>query len=415
MQPGILRDNLVLFGLSMVVNALGFIFQFVMARLLSPGEWAEMVAALSLLALLSVPGTALNSLIIKIAGDLFVRGEGDRLWRWVVITGLRIGGFGLLVGVVLSLASGWISRLLQFDGSSSVIVVGLAFFLSVLAIVIKGGLAGTSAFSVLGLVGVVETMARLLAGVMMVMLGWAAAGAIAGTAVGAFMATIVGGLAFYRICRSTRKPGAGESQFVLTSGDQLRVLAISIALAVILNADVLLVKHYFSDLQAANYSAVALIGRTLFFATAPVSVVLLPHVIRRYSSGQSIIGSLFVSVSLILAIVAVVASTVILYPQQVFSIAFPDAYDLDVTLLSIYIVAGSLLSLNYALTHLHIGAGNLGPWRFMSFMAIGMTVAIFIWHSSVRELAWILTGTLSISTVYLGIETIRLIRRTSNH
>ena len=190
-QPGILRDNLVLFGLSMVVNALGFIFQFVMARLLSPGEWAEMVAALSLLALLSVPGTALNSLIIKIAGDLFVRGEGDRLWRWVVITGFRIGGFGLLVGVVLSLVSGWISRLLQFDGSSSVIVVGLAFVLSILAIVIKGGLAGTSAFSVLGLVGVVETMSRLLAGVMMVMLGWAAAGAIAGTAVGAFMATIV--------------------------------------------------------------------------------------------------------------------------------------------------------------------------------------------------------------------------------
>lgn len=415
MQPGIIRDNLVLFGLSMVVNALGFTFQFVMARLLSPGEWAEMVAALSLLALLSVPGTALNSLIIKIAGDLFVRGEGERLWRWVVVTGVRIGGFGLLVGILLTLISGWISRLLQFDGSSSVIVLGLAFFFSILAIVVKGALAGTSAFSALGLVGVVETMSRLLSGVVMVVLGWAAAGAIAGTSVGALMATIVGGLAFYRICRATRKPGTSESQSVLTSGDQLRVLAISMAFAVILNADVLLVKHYFSDLQAANYSAVALIGRTLFFATAPVSVVLLPHVIRRYSSGQSIIGSLLVSVSLILAIVAVVSFIVILYPQQVFSIAFPDAYDLDVTLLSIYIGAGSLLSLNYALTHLHIGAGNLGPWRFMLFMAIGMTVAIFVWHSSVRELAWILTVTLSISTVYLVIETTRLIKQKPNH
>ena len=119
--------------------------------------------------------------------------------------------------------------------------------------------------------------------------------------------------------------------------------------------------------------------------------------------------------SLILAIVAVVSFTVILYPQQVFSIAFPDVYDLDVTLLSIYIGAGSLLSLNYALTHLHIGAGNLGPWRFMLFMAIGMTVAIFIWHSSVRELAWILTITLSISTVYLVVETTRLIRQKPNH
>ena len=70
LRPGIFRDNLVLFGLSMVVNVLGFAFQFIMARLLIPAAWAEMVAAVSLLALLSVPGTALNSLVIKVSGDL---------------------------------------------------------------------------------------------------------------------------------------------------------------------------------------------------------------------------------------------------------------------------------------------------------------------------------------------------------
>ncbi len=411
-RPGIFRDNLILFGLSMVVNALGLAFQFVMARLLSPGEWAEMVAALSLMALLSVPGSALNTLVVKVAGDLYVRGQGDRLWRWIVETGLRVGAVGAFIAVALGFTSGWISSLLQFDGLTSVFAVGSAIFLSLLAIVPKGALAGTSSFFMLGMVGVVETLSRLLSGAGLVIFGWSAAGAVAGTSVGAAVTIVVGGFALFRVARRAKESGAAEARSMLGRGDQLRVVAISLALVVILNADVLLVKHYFSDIQAANYSAVALIGRTLFFATAPVSVVLLPHVIRRYSAGQSIVPSLLVSVSLILTIIAVVTIILVIFPTQVFAVAFPDAYDLDMTLLSIYIVAGSLLALNYALAHLHIGAGNLGPWRVMLLAAAGMVAAMFIWHGTVQELAKVLTVTLSISTAYLVIETIRLVRGT---
>ena len=193
--------------------------------------------------------------------------------------------------------------------------------------------------------------------------------------------------------------------------DQLRVVGIAFALAIVLNADILFVKAYFNDIQAANYSAVALIGRTLFFATSPVSIVLLPHVIRRYSSGRSIVPSLLVSVGLIGAIVTVVALTVLIFPTYVFAIAFPEQYDLNTTLLSIYIVAGTLLSLSYALAHLNIGAGNLRPWSFMLVAAVAMLIAMFNWHESVQDLATILTITLAATTVYLTVETLLLVRR----
>ncbi|HJO06129.1 MAG TPA: hypothetical protein QGG37_02170, partial [Chloroflexota bacterium] len=109
LRPGIFRDNLVLFGLSMVVNVLGFAFQFVMARLLTPAAWAEMVAAVSLLALLSVPGTALNSLVIKVSGDLYVQGRGQQLWRWFARTAASVGVVGLAIAIALGILSGWLS------------------------------------------------------------------------------------------------------------------------------------------------------------------------------------------------------------------------------------------------------------------------------------------------------------------
>jgi O-antigen/teichoic acid export membrane protein len=410
-RPGILRDNLVLFGLSMVVNVLGFAFQFVMARLLTPGAWAEMIAAISLLALLSVPGVALNSLVIKVSGDLFVQDRDHQLWRWLTRTAARVGVVGLAIAVALGLLSGWISDLLQFDGVASILVVGSAIVLSLVAIVVKGSLAGTSSFFFLGIISVAETASRLGAGAGMVLLGWAAAGAVAGSSVGAAVAVIGGAVILFRVTRRTHGPERMETQPVMAGRDQLRVVGIAFALAIVLNADILFVKAYFDDIQAANYSAVALIGRTLFFATSPVSIVLLPHVIRRYSSGHSIVPSLLVSVGLIAAIVTVVALTVLIFPTYVFAIAFPDQYDLNTTLLSIYIVAGTLLSLSYALAHLNIGAGNLRPWSFMLVAVVAMLIAMFSWHESVQDLATILTITLAATTVYLAVETYLLVRR----
>ena len=414
LRPGILRDNLVLFGLSMVVNVLGFAFQFVMARMLTQAAWAEMVAAISLLALLSVPGTALNSLVIKVSGDLFVLGRGRQLWRWFAQTAARVGLVGLAIAITLGVLSGWLSNILQFDGVASLMVVGSAIVLSLVSIVVKGSLAGTTSFLFLGVIGVAETAARLGAGAGMVLLGWAAAGAVAGSSVGAAVAVVGGTIILLRVTRRAGGSRQTQAQPVLAGRDQLRVLSISFALAIVLNADVLFVKGFFTDIQAANFSAVALIGRTLFFATSPVSIVLLPHVIRRFSDGISIVPSLLVSVGLIGGIVAVVALTVLIFPNRVFAIAFPDQFDLDQTLLSIYIVAGTLMSLSYALAHLHIGAGNLRPWRLMLGAITVMLAAMFHWHDSVQDLATSLTITMAITTAYLAVETILLVRRSAS-
>ncbi len=395
----------------MVVNVLGFAFQFVMARLLTPGAWAEMIAAISLLALLSVPGAALNSLVIKVSGDLFVQGRGHQLWRWFAQTAARVGTAGLVIAVVLGVLSGWIGDLLQFEGVASILVVGSAIVLSLISIVVKASLAGTSSFLFLGIISVAESASRLGAGAGMVLLGWAAAGAVAGSSVGAAVAVMGGAVFLFRVTRRVRGSEQVETRPELGGRDQLRVVGIAFALAIVLNADILFVKAYFTETQAANYSAVALIGRTLFFATSPVSIVLMPHVIRRFSSGKSIVPSLLVSVGLIGAIVTVVGLTVLIFPTYVFAIAFPDQYYLDTTLLSIYIVAGTLLSLSYALAHLNIGAGNLRPWSFMLVAVAAMLTAMFNWHETVQDLATILTITLAVTAGYLAAETYLLVLR----
>ena len=414
LRSGLLRDNIALLALSMVVNVLGFGFQYVMARLLEPAAYAEMFAVLSLLTLFAVPAVALNTLVIKMTGELFVQGLNEKLRSWVVAWGARIGAAGLIVGIGFAASSGWISRALQLDSGLSVIVAGLAIFLAFTTIAIRGALAGMRSFVVLGIAGVAETTTRLVSALVLVLLGFAAAGAVAGSAAGAFAVIVIGGMAVRRITTKPGETAAGRTEELPVWADQARVLALTLALTVIFNTDVLFVKHYFAEFEAASYSAVALVGRTIFFASAPVATVLLPHTIKSFRQGVSVVPGVLTSVGMIVAIAALVAAVVLLFPGQLFRVAFSDRYLPDKILLLNYAAAGSLMAVNVALAQLHIGVGHLRPWRALALFAVGMVVAMSIAHSSMTQLAGALAATSAVTFAYLALETFLLIRRAAS-
>ncbi|MBM4436261.1 MAG: hypothetical protein FJ029_03280 [Actinobacteria bacterium] len=410
-RPGLLRDQVALLVLSMVVNVLAFAFQFVMARLLEPPAYAEMFAVLSLLALVGVPSQALNTLAVKITGELFVHGRGAQLWSWVVTALTRIGVAGLAIAVLVGLLSGLIRDTFQLSGVGSVLAAGMAIALSYVVVVVKGALAGTRHFVALGVLSVAETAVRLGAGVLLVYLGLAAAGAVGATAVAALFAALAGAVAV----RRTVRHGVDHPEAPPTEppgwADQTRILLISLALAAMFNLDVLFVKHFFGESDAARYSAIALVGRTIFFAAAPVSLVLLPHSIRAFSTGRSVAPGLLLSLGLILAIVGVAVAVILTYPAQVFAVLFGGRYEPDASLLWIYALAGTLLSVTVVLAQLQIGVGHLTAWRALTLITAAMVGGMVAFHGSLAELAGVLAVAAGVAAAYLGVHTAILVRR----
>ena len=141
--------------------------------------------------------------------------------RWCTQAAARVGMVGLAIAVALGLTSGWLSDLLQFDGSTSILVVGSAIVLMLISIVVKGALAGTSSFLFLGLISVAETASRLGAGAGMVLLGWAAAGAVAGSTVGASVAIVGGAIFLFRVTRRAHSSEPAEGSEEHTSRERV--------------------------------------------------------------------------------------------------------------------------------------------------------------------------------------------------
>jgi O-antigen/teichoic acid export membrane protein len=79
------------------------------------------------------------------------------------------------------------------------------------------------------------------------------------------------------------------------------VLPSTLSLAVLLSADVLLVKHFFPTRAAGEYAAVAAIGRAIFWGASGVAAVLFPKAVFRIAEGKN--ESHIVSASLALVVI----------------------------------------------------------------------------------------------------------------
>jgi O-antigen/teichoic acid export membrane protein len=84
----------------------------------------------------------------------------------------------------------------------------------------------------------------------------------------------------------------------------------TLALGVLLSSDVLIVKHFFRSQDAGEYSAVAAIGRAVFWGAAGVAGVLFPKVVFRESQGNS--GVPLIAASLVLVALGGAAGMVLL-------------------------------------------------------------------------------------------------------
>src|SRR5437764_1118563 len=95
------------------------------------------------------------------------------------------------------------------------------------------------------------------------------------------------------------RPKAATAEYSPSSWPPKKCLTSStLALSVLLSADVLLVKHFFGGHEAGEYSAVAALGRAIFWGAAGVAAVLFPKVIFHESQGRS--GTQIVGASLVL-------------------------------------------------------------------------------------------------------------------
>jgi O-antigen/teichoic acid export membrane protein len=394
-EERLIGHNVLVAGGTILAGGLGFAFQIAVSHRLHPSDYASVFAAMTLLTLIALPASALTLLMAR-------ETSRDRAMGHSAASAalLRSGNRTLLVtggvlALVVAVGSPWIGAFFSVP-AEFVVAVAAGVPVALAQPLLMGELQGQQRFLSFSSLNVVAASLKLVAAIALG-LALGPVGVILGLAVAA---TISYGITFWLV---RRRLAVRFTQPWLRPA--LRYLALilpsTLALSVLLSADVLLVKHFFSGPDAGNYSAVAALGRAIFWGAAGVAAVLFPKVI--YREGQGASGSRIVGVSLGLVALGGVAALVVLglVARPVLTAFAGPAYASGAAFLPLYAIAMILLGAASVLIATHQSRAHGAFLAVLLPITVAEPILIMTFHNGLAQVVWVVT--LSMAALVAGL------------
>ena len=394
---GLLTGTAALFASMTIVNAGNYLFNLILGRWLGPAAFAELSLIVTLMLMVTLATTTLQTLAAKYAAIYTAENDGARL------AGLRAwmgrcswaSGVGLLL--VLGLGASVLQRFFHTESVWPFVLLGIGMPLFFAKGVDRGVLLGQTRFGALVLSYQVEMWVRLIAAIAFVALGWAVNGAVAALAL-SFAATW---LVTRRAGRSLPRAGtfsvADRREVLVFAGP---VAAALVGQILINNSDILIIKHFFAAEAAGQYAALALIGRIVFFATWAVVTTLFPIVAQREQKGEPHRHLLGLSLGLVLLVSAGIIAVTFFVPELIVNTLFGPAFINIAPLLWLYAVATALYALANVVITYRLSIGDGGGSILAVIAGTAQIAGIWFFHADLRQVVMV---QILIMSVLLGL------------
>jgi O-antigen/teichoic acid export membrane protein len=288
----VVSHNLIVGGGTMTAGVLGVAFQSLISHRLHPADYGEVFAVLTVVTLIGLPASAFTLLMARESSR--DRASGHYASSSALLRGgnraVLLAGF--VLAVILVFLSPVLIRLLAVPGELLMAAAaGIPFALALPLLL--GEFQGEQRFLAFAVLSAGQATLKLVGALALGSI-WGPLGIIAGV-------SLAGAIVYFTALAMLRhkmrirprlawwRPAAGYLAVVLPS---------TLALGVLLSADVLVVKHFFPTSIAGKYAAVAALGRAIFWGASGVAAVLFPKIVFRSAKGQS--GLPVVAASLLL-------------------------------------------------------------------------------------------------------------------
>jgi O-antigen/teichoic acid export membrane protein len=392
----LISHNLIVTVGTLSAGMLGFVFQSVISHRLAPSEYAGVFAVLALVTTLGLPSSAITLMMAREASRDHAAGQRAASTALLVEGNRYLLLAGGALALVLIAASPFLAVFLK---TSTALIIyaacGMPFGLALpLA---SGALQGDQRFGSLASIYVSQASLKLAAALLFsIPLG--PSGIVLGISVASLVTYLIAvGMLRRRLAIKVRWPWWRAVREYLPV-----VLPSSLALAVLFNADVVLVKHFFAPSVAGQYSAVAALSRAIYFAAGGVAAVLFPKVIFRETKGEA--GGHLIWASIALVAIGGLAGLVLLSVRaNVFLTYFAGSnYVGGAHYLPWYALAMTLLGSAAVLIATHQSRGELTFLAALLPISLLEPALIAIFHQSLMQVLAVMNASLAVLVVSLG-------------
>ena len=150
---------------STITNFLAFLLNLFFARSLSYADYGVFASLVSVVTLASIPGSSINTILVRFATDYYSKGQLDHLKNFYKKAFKYILAFSLLILTAFVLLSPFMQAFLHLDNSWYVVFVGICVFMGYIQILNAGFLQGLLKFGFLSFVNTVGALSKLIVGI----------------------------------------------------------------------------------------------------------------------------------------------------------------------------------------------------------------------------------------------------------
>jgi O-antigen/teichoic acid export membrane protein len=363
-QSHFYRDSALIFAATLIVNVATFAFHFAYSRALGINGYGALYSLINVASLVTVVAGILTFVVARMAADDYVR--DGRLGSSGPLA-LRLGIWsGVALATVLAALTPFLAPFLHVNLVSVIFLILFAATQMPLAAA-RGVLQGTQSFRPFGISLVAEAVVRTALAIAFVHavapLPLATAAYATGSAV-ALLYTLLVTIPKFR--KQDVDSGPSMTGVARLAGS---IAVSSLAIAILSTADVILARHYLTNVESGAYAAVALVGKALFFAMSFMPPVLLPKATQSAAAGTS--RALLRNAGLAMGILAALALAVFfLAPGALLGLMAGPGYGIAARYVFPYGVAMAALG----------GANGFAAYRMgvSDFQYVGPAVALVI-------------------------------------
>lgn len=250
-------------GLSGLINlGVNFVFNIIMAHNLAPQSFGVFTTVISLVYLLAIPSNTLQTMFTKVTGNHIqfdLKPFRDSYLKKI----LQISTVAAIVVLVVSFFVADLVKV-EFKYLALLSVITFSLLFSTLP---KGYAMGLQQIKVVSTISIIETVIKLMLGILAIILFSNTAVAILSYGVPVF----ISGLVLYFVINKINRPNLPALGYIpqIKLNDSLQVLIVLLLASLPYTVDAL----YTAPEVRPAYSALSLIGKLVFFATSLITSV----------------------------------------------------------------------------------------------------------------------------------------------
>ncbi|HUD09777.1 MAG TPA: oligosaccharide flippase family protein [Patescibacteria group bacterium] len=371
----------------MIANGFAFLLNLFLARSLSYSDYAIFASLLSVITLASIPAGSINTVIVKFATNLFVKNENDRLKTLYMLFFKFVLGLSIFIIFLFAIFSVPLMNYLHMDNVWYVIITGFvisSFYLSTL----NGAfLQSLLKFKFISLLNILGSSIKLIVGVLLVFLGYRAfggLGAIFSMTFGMFL------IAYLPLVKILKQKSSNKS--IALNTKQMLTYAVPTFITVLFltsftSMDVILVKHFFNSHDAGFYAGLSLIGKVIFYFTAPIPMVMFPLLVKRHATGVNFNNLFYLALLLVVLPSVAITAFYFVFPNFVINLFLGGREYLSVAkYLGIFGVYLTVFSLVNVCVSFFLSLNKTNVSALVVFAAITQIILIYIFHTNFYQI-----------------------------